>query len=115
MLNNEPVRALDVVSRFIGLADFKWQDIVGSIRNTSFADTVCLKVLIFSHFAQFEGQIAFNRIELQSMFSSALQEMEPMEDVTRTRLHAFFRHFGTEEYDAAKRDGYTGCEPNSKT
>jgi hypothetical protein len=61
MLNDEPARALDVVSRFIGLADFKWQDIVGSIRNTSYADTVCLKV-IFSHFAQFEDQIAFNRI-----------------------------------------------------
>jgi hypothetical protein len=40
MFNAEPLRTLDVLSKFLGLREFNWQSKIGTAVNTSFADVV---------------------------------------------------------------------------
>ena len=41
MLESEPLRTLEVVSRFIGLREQSWSSVIGTVRNTSLAAVVC--------------------------------------------------------------------------
>ena len=40
MLNSEPVRTLEVVSGFLGLREYNWSSVIGTVGNNSRADAV---------------------------------------------------------------------------
>jgi hypothetical protein len=84
----DPAAALDVARRFLGLRDFNWAPMVGSVKNFTFSEVSLMRCSFLSTIFQVE--------------------LEETESLTK-ELNMFYSRIGREQYDLALQNNYIGC------